>query len=206
VWRPKFDDGRQEAEQLATLILARLTPEPSPESEPTPESVVTGSGSAENPGTAGTPEVEPHESFLEYQFVGHFKDYRKRAGSYGLAFTLLSITVIGTSLFSSGIAAGWSHTSWARWVILLFSLAAGIAAGVNQFWRPGEKSASRTRGASTLSYEGWNFVEDRGRYRLAKSDGDAFGLFVDEVLRVVQETAAVDEGHVQGSHTRRGRK
>jgi hypothetical protein len=142
--------------------------------------------------------LERHAAFLRYRFGGHLRNYRYFAGKYALAFTVLSLAVIASGFASSGIAAGWNGASWARGTILGLGLVAGIAAAINQIWRPGEKAISRMRGANALCAEAWAFLECRGRYRQATGDNEGFGLFVDEVLRIVQQASAVDESPVEG--------
>lgn len=137
-------------------------------------------------------------AFLEFGFGSHLRNYRAFAGKYGFAFAFLSIVGVAAGVISSGIAAGWSGASRSRWAILVLGLLVALAAAINQVWRPGEKSVSRMRGANALRNEGWAFVHKRGRYRLLADDREAFGLFVDEVFRIVGEAAVVDEAHVQG--------
>jgi len=131
-------------------------------------------------------------AFLKYQFTWHLRNYRAFAGKYAFAFTLLSISAIASSLLSSGIAAGWSNAHWARWTILILGLVAGTSAATNQLWRPGQKASSRMRGANALTSEAWAYVTTRGAYH-GKTEQEALDVFVDQVARIVQITAAVDE-------------
>jgi hypothetical protein len=139
-----------------------------------------------------------HKAFLHYRFGGHLRNYRTFGGKYAMAFGVLSVAIIVAGLASSGIAAGWSNASWARWTILSLGLVGGVAAAVNQIWRPGEKGASRMKGANMLCAEAYAYLERRGRYHPRRSGEDGaetFGLFVDEVLRIIQQAAVVDEAN-----------
>jgi hypothetical protein len=136
--------------------------------------------------------VARYNAFLKYQYGERLRNYRFFAGKYSFAFTILSVSAIASGGLSAGIAAGWSEASWARWTILILGVVAATAAATIQLWRPGQKAASRMRGANALTSEGWAYLNDRGAYR-AKNEGDALDVFVDEVARILQIVAAVDE-------------
>jgi hypothetical protein len=170
---PAYGDDPTEPGRLAELIAARLREE--------------------------RPGMDVDDAFLHYCFRHPLENFRSFAGKYGWAFALLSLATIGAGLVTSGIAAAdWAAETWGRIVILVLGLVAGIAATTNQIWRPGDKSTSRMRGANALRTEAWALLERRGRYRTAVDDREAFGLFVDEVSRILQQTAAVDEAAVEG--------
>lgn len=117
-------------------------------------------------------ELQRYDAFLEFRYGGHLGNYRTFAGKYSFAFGMLSVSAIASGLLSSGIAAGWSNADWARWTILILGLIAGISAAMNQLWRPGQKAASRMRGANALTSEGWAYLNSRGVYQ-GKSARDA---------------------------------
>jgi hypothetical protein len=132
--------------------------------------------------------------FARLQFCSPMGNYTRWGGWYGVAFTVLSLAALVAGLASSGIAAGWSEADWARWWILGLGLVAAVAAAVNQVWKPGQKSASRTRGGNALRREAWDYLNDLGRYEeLKSSPQEAFGLFANQVSAIVRAAEEVDE-------------
>jgi uncharacterized membrane protein YcjF (UPF0283 family) len=136
--------------------------------------------------------TDPQLAFVKLQFAAPMRNYTRWGGWYGLAFTVLSVAALVAGLASSGIAAGWSEAHWARWTILVLGLIAAVSAVVNQVWRPGQKSSSRTKGGNALRREAWEYLNDRNRYT-DLDHNEAFGLFVDQVAAIVREAEEIDE-------------
>jgi hypothetical protein len=136
--------------------------------------------------------VERRLEFVRLQFADPMRNYTRFGGWYSIAFTLLSLAALVSGLASSGIAAGWSEASWARWTILTLGIVAAAAAVVNQAWKPGQKSAARARGGNALRREAWEFLLERGPY-IERGADEGFGLFADRVAAIVRASEEVDE-------------
>lgn len=130
--------------------------------------------------------------FIRNQFVGPMGNYTRFGGWYGFAFSLISLAALTAGVVSSGVAAGWSAAHWARWTILVLGLVTAASSVVNQVWRPGQKSTSRTRGGNSLRREGWEFLTDRGAYERLGFE-EAWGHFVDTVSAIVRQAEEIDE-------------
>lgn len=136
--------------------------------------------------------VRPRLEFVRLQFADPMGNYTRFGGWYGIAFTLISLAALTAGVVSSGIAAGWSDANWARWTILILGLVTAAASVINQVWRPGQKSISRTRGGNALRREAWDFVHDRGAYEGLEFEA-GWGHFVDAVSAIVRQAEEVDE-------------
>jgi hypothetical protein len=130
--------------------------------------------------------------FVQHQFAAPMANYTRFGGWYGFAFTLISLAALTAGIVSSGIAAGWSAAHWARWTILVLGLVTAAASVINQIWRPGQKSTSRTRGGNSLRREAWEFLNDRGAYENLNFE-EAWGHFVDAVSAIVRQAEEIDE-------------
>lgn len=130
--------------------------------------------------------------FVRHQFAAPMANYTRFGGWYGFAFTVISLAALTAGVVSSGIAAGWSEAHWARWTILVLGLVTAAASVINQVWRPGQKSTSRTRGGNSLRREAWEFLSGRGAYEKLDSD-DAWAQFVDAVSVIVRQAEEIDE-------------
>jgi hypothetical protein len=130
--------------------------------------------------------------FVQHQFAAPMANYTRFGGWYGFAFTLISLAALAAGVVSSGVAAGWSGADWARWTILVLGLVTAAASVLNQVWRPGQKSTSRTRGGNALRREAWEFLNDRGTYAELNVE-DAWGHFVDAVSVIVRQAEEIDE-------------
>jgi hypothetical protein len=169
-WWFNFGDHPGEPAELERLILERLRSE-------APE------------------KVETARSFLEHRYGAHLRNYRRWGGKYSIAFTLTTLLVVASGVLTSSIGAGWPSTHWAKIVLLGLGLVTALGSALNHLWRPGRKGTGRMRGANRLTTEGWNFVHAIGRY--AELDAPvAYELLVEEVGRILADTAAVDEADV----------
>jgi hypothetical protein len=166
-WRFNFGDHPREPAELERLILEKLASE-------APE------------------KVETAKSFLEHRYGAHLRNYRRWGGKYSVAFTVTTLLVVTSGVLSSSIGTGWRETHWAKVWLLVLGLVTAVGSALNYLWRPGRKGTGRMRGANRLSTEGWNFVIGTGRYR-GMDVHAAYALFVEEVGRILADTAAVDE-------------
>lgn len=139
--------------------------------------------------------VEAAKSFLETRYGAHLRNYRRFAGKYSAAFILTTLLVVASGVLTSSIGAGWPSAHWAKIVLLVLGLVTALGAALNHLWRPGRKGTGRMRGANRLTTEGWNLVHGAGRYR-ELNVAAAYDLFVEEVGRILADTAAVDEADV----------
>jgi Protein of unknown function (DUF4231) len=138
------------------------------------------------------PALDVRLKFINLQFAAPMRNYTRWGGWYAAAFTALSLAALVSGLTSSGIAAGWSSAHWARWTILLLGLVAAISAVLNQVWRPGQKSSSRTKGGNALRREAWEYLNRIGRYQDLQAE-PAFALFATQVSAIVRGAEEVDE-------------
>jgi hypothetical protein len=136
--------------------------------------------------------VQTAKSFLEYRYGAHLRNYRRWGGKYSAAFAVTTLVVVASGVLSSTIGAGWRSAHWSKIALLVLGLVTALGSALNQMWRPGRKGAGRIRGANRLSTEGWNFVAGGGRYQGIEVRA-AFALLVEEVARILADTAAVDE-------------
>jgi hypothetical protein len=139
--------------------------------------------------------VETARSFLEHRYGAHLRNYRRWGGKYSAVFTLTTLLVVASGVLSSSIGTGWREAHWAKVWLLGLGLVTAVGSALNHLWRPGRKGTGRMRGANRLSTEGWNFVEGVGRYR-GLDIRAAYALFVEEVGRILDDTAAADEADV----------
>jgi hypothetical protein len=109
-----------------------------------------------------------------------------------VAFTLTTLLVVASGVLTSSIGAGWPSAHWAKLVLLGLGLVTAVGSALNHLWRPGRKGTGRIRGANRLTTEGWNFAHGVGRYR-GLGVRAAYDLFVEEVGRILADTASVDE-------------
>lgn len=132
----------QEAEKLRDLILGRLPP------------------------SDRDPLARAHSDFVQHRFRERFQRYAGQAPWYGTAFNALSLGSIVAALASSGLAAAANsgNQTYVRWLVFAFGLLVAGLTGVNQLWRPAQRSTSRYRAANALRQEGWDFALGLGRY------------------------------------------
>ncbi|HEX6702616.1 MAG TPA: hypothetical protein VF101_17955 [Gaiellaceae bacterium] len=62
------------------------------------------------------------EAFVRYRYANQLQNYWSWNGLYALAFLVVTIGVVVTSLASSSIAAGSGTRDWARWAILFHGI------------------------------------------------------------------------------------
>jgi len=168
---PQYGDDPREAMILEDLLREKVreavdtqTPAERADRPLTPSDVTTVADRGDKePGRTG--ELRRYDAFLTFQYGGHLRNYRTFAEN---------------------------DAHWARWTILILGLIAGISAAMNQLWRPGQKAASRMRGANALTSEGCPYLIARGVYQ-GKNKRDALDVFVDQVDRIVEVAAAVDQ-------------
>ena len=166
-WWFNYGDHPGEPDELERLILEKLDAE-------APE------------------KVETAKSFLEVRYSAHLRNYRRFAGKYSAVFILITLLVIASGVLTSSIGAGWPSAHWAKIVLLVLGLVTALGSALNHLWRPGRKGTGRMRGANRLTTEGWNFAQGVGRYRGLDVRAE-YDLFVEEVGRILADTAAVDE-------------
>jgi hypothetical protein len=144
-------------------------------------------------GAAPSDVEEMEVEFVKLQFGAPMRNYTRWGGWYGVGFTFLSLAALISGLASSGIAAGWNNAHWERWSILVLGLVAAVAAVINQVWRPGQKSAGRTKGGNALRREAWEYLGGRGPYANVEDPEEAFRLFSDQVSKIVRAAEEIDE-------------
>jgi hypothetical protein len=135
--------ARDEADRLATLILARM------------------------PSSAEDPHRDAHDQFVSHRFAPNLEAYAAQAPRYGVAFNALSLGSIVAALGSSGLAASAEDRAAAeevRWIVFGLGLVVAGFTAINQLWRPAQRSTSRYRAANALRLHGWDFALERGRY------------------------------------------
>jgi hypothetical protein len=164
---------RSEGEQLRSFLVARLD------------------GSASG-AESGQRRPEELAAFLQHRFAEPLRHYRRGERFCRWGFGVLSVAGIAAGVISSGVAAGWSKSEWARIVILVAGLIAATSATIMQIWRPGPKAAARARAADALIAEGWAFINGRGRYAAANTEPSAVDVFVEELMRIGMQVSEVD--------------
>jgi hypothetical protein len=108
---------------------------------------------------------------------------------------MLSLATIAAGLASSVLASATSHPS--KLAIGILGLVVGVLTAVNQIWNPSKRSGTRFQAAYALRREGWDFVNDRGRYAKLGLE-TRLGAFIDEVSRIHRGTESVDEATAGG--------
>jgi hypothetical protein len=169
-WWFNFGDHPSEPAELERLILERVRLE-------APE------------------KVEPATSFLQIRYDAHLRNFRQWGGKYNLAFSVTTLAVVASGVLTSSIGAGWPSAHWAKIMLLALGLVTALGSALNYLWRPGRKGTGRMRGANRLTAEGWSFVLGVGHYRELDVRA-AWAFFVEEVGRILADTAAVDEADV----------
>lgn len=130
------------------------------------------------------------EDWLRWRFRQPLERDAWAGPAFGKAATAIGVTTIGAGLASSALAsAGGTGT---KALVASLGILVGVLAAVNQIWRPSQRSVARYQAAFALRREGWDFLQDRGRYAVIDSGG-RLGAFVDEVTRIHRAVESVDE-------------
>jgi hypothetical protein len=141
---------------------------------------------------AGSTDAE-FPRFVAHRFYRPFRHSISSAPKYGLAFSAISVLVIGAGLASSALAsANQANTPF----VVALGLLVAVAAAVNRLWRPGLRGAIRHETANSLRREGWSFVCGRGEYAECT---DQRGAFVDRVERINVKAENIDEQSQEAS-------
>jgi hypothetical protein len=138
--------------------------------------------------------LQTFEDWLQFQFCEALEEDAEAGPDYSKAFNLLSVLTIAAGLASSVVAntAGDSAV-----VIGILGVAVGVFTAVNRIWNPAQRSIVRYQAAYALRREGWDFVNDLGRY---KDLGEDMRLeaFMNEVGRIHRGVESVDEAAMSG--------
>jgi hypothetical protein len=135
-------------------------------------------------------ELEAFDNWLFFQFHAPLVRDAVAGPAFGKTATAIAVVTIVAGLTSSGLAA---TGEGAKIVVVALGIVVGVLSGINQTWRPSQRSVVRYQAAFALRREGWDFLRDRGRYtRLDPQIRVA--AFVDEVTRIHRAVELVDEG------------
>lgn len=133
------------------------------------------------------------DCFLTYRFEIPLRRHGWRGPWYGRAFTYLSVAAIAAGVASSAISSQGSDGSL-RWVVFSLGLVVAIATAMNQLWKPAQRSVGAYRAGNALRREGWDYVNDRGRYRKVQGDRkSAFDTLIDQIRDIQAQVDSIDE-------------
>lgn len=135
-------------------------------------------------------ELAAFDDWLHFRFRESLERDAKAGPAFGKASTAIGVTTIGAGLGSSAAAGAWGDD--ATLPVAALGILVGILTAINQIWRPSQRSIARYQAAFALRREGWDFVQDRGRYERLKPEV-RLGALVDEVTRIHRAVESVDE-------------
>jgi len=135
-------------------------------------------------------ELEPFHDWLHLRFREPLEHDARAGPSFGKAATAIGVATIGAGLASSALAT--TTGNGATELVAVLGIGVGVLTAINQIWRPSQRSVARYQAAYALRREGWDFLQDRGRYERLESS-QRLGAFIDEVSRIHRGVESVDE-------------
>jgi hypothetical protein len=134
--------------------------------------------------------MEAFDEWLRFRFVGPLVRDAAAGPAFGKAATALGVATIGAGLGSSALATASGDSATIGVAVL--GIVVGVLGGINQIWRPSQRSVARYQAAFALRREGWDFAQDRGRYERLDPQVRV-AAFIDEVTRIHRAVESVDE-------------
>lgn len=136
------------------------------------------------------PDPSPSVDWLRCRFREPLERDASAGPTFGKAATAIGVTTIGAGLASSAAASAWGDD--ATVLVAGLGILVGLLTAVNQIWRPSQRSVARYQAAFALRREGWDFVQDSGRYSRLAPDVQV-QTFVEEVNRIHRAVESIDE-------------
>jgi hypothetical protein len=141
-------------------------------------------------GPAAPPDGGSFADWLQYRFLAPLVRDAVAAPAYGKSATLIGAGTIGAGLGSSALAS--FSDDVATTAVAVLGIVVGLLGAITQIWRPAQRSVTRYQAAFSLRREGWDFLQDRGRYERLKPE-HRLAAFIDEVNRIHRAVEQVDE-------------
>jgi hypothetical protein len=133
------------------------------------------------------------DCFLTFRFEAPFLRHSKRGPLYGRAFTYLSVAAIAAGVASSAISADPGSAKSLRWLLFSLGLVVAITTSINQLWKPAQRSVGAYRAGNALRREGWDYVNERGRYQGMQEARKAYDLLLDQIREIQAQVDSIDE-------------
>lgn len=141
-------------------------------------------------GTDAARRLEAFDDWLRFRFHEPLVRDAAAGPAFGKTATAIGVATIGAGLGSSALAT--TSGNGATGAVAVLGIVVGVLSAINQIWRPSQRSVARYQAAFALRREGWDFLNDRGRYE--RLDPEArLATFIDEVARVHRAVESIDE-------------
>jgi hypothetical protein len=122
--------------------------------------------------------------FMEFRFERRYLRYQQRAPYYGRVNGVFKAITAATGLALSGGVAIDTLQDDPLWQSALFvlGLLAVVVATIDQTWRPALRRDTYSKCRDELRREGWEYLENLGRYEDAKDEDELAKRFLRQVL------------------------